>query len=57
MMDSRAGTLGTLLKRIRDCGGTVTERDIELHPADEDGGRLYACLRDTANSLLNGRKV
>ncbi|HGV0046203.1 TPA: hypothetical protein ACNFPT_004507 [Enterobacter ludwigii] len=57
VIESRTGTLGTLLKRIRNCGGTVTERDFELHPADDDGGTLYAWLRDTADGLLNGRKV
>ena len=49
------GTLGSLLRHNRNCGGTVKERDIELHNPNEEGGRFYIWLRDTADSLLSVR--
>lgn len=55
VIENRTGTLGSLLRHIRNCGGTVKERDIELHNPNEDGGRLYIWLRDTADSLLSVR--
>ncbi|HII4328485.1 TPA: hypothetical protein ACY4PY_004764 [Enterobacter cloacae] len=55
VIENRTGTLGSLLRHIRNSGGTVKERDIELHTPNEDGGRLYIWLRDTADSLLGRR--
>lgn len=52
VIDTRTGTLGTLLRRIRACGGTVNSRDIRLNTYNEDGSRLYAWLRATADRLL-----
>ena len=53
VIDDRTGILGTLLRRIRGSGGTVTERGIQLNAGlDEDGHELYAWLRATADSLL-----
>ncbi len=51
-IDNRAGTLGSLLRKIRDQGGKVEKRGIQLHTADEDGSTLYNWLRNTADSLL-----
>ncbi|HAS1135533.1 TPA: hypothetical protein O8L70_004297 [Enterobacter hormaechei] len=55
MIENRTGTLGSLLRHNRNCGGTVKERDIELHNPNEEGGRFYIWLRDTADSLLSVR--
>lgn len=52
-IDNRTGTLGSLLRKIRDQGGEVTERDIQLVAGlDDDGSELYAWLRATADGLL-----
>lgn len=55
VIENRTGTLGSLLRQIRNSGGTVKERDIELHTSNEDGGRLYIWLRDTADSIQSRR--
>ncbi|MBE5201991.1 hypothetical protein IG612_05040 [Pectobacterium sp. FL60-S17] len=52
VIDSRTGTLGTLLRHIRNCDGTVTECGIELDVPGENGAALYAWLRAAADSLL-----
>ena len=53
VIDDQTGTLGSLLRNIKKCGGTVTHREIQLHTANEEGGRLYAWLRSTADRLLS----
>lgn len=52
IIDDRTGTVGTLLRHIRYCGGETEERGIQLDTQKENGHDLYAWLRDTANSLL-----
>lgn len=52
VIDDRTGKLATLLRRIQACGGTITERGIQLDSVGEDGTELYAWLRATADSLL-----
>ncbi|MEQ9883176.1 hypothetical protein ABRP83_13475 [Pectobacterium brasiliense] len=52
MIEDKTGTVGTLLRKIRGYEGVVTERDIQLDSAREDGRELYAWLRATADSLL-----
>ncbi|HCR1911726.1 TPA: hypothetical protein ONC18_004493 [Enterobacter kobei] len=51
-------TLGSLLRKIEEYGGSVTEMKIHLESGlDEDGSEFYEWLHDTAESLLNGKKV
>lgn len=52
-IDNQTGILGSMLRNIVKKGGTVEYRDIHLHSANQDGGRLYSWLRATANSLLD----
>ncbi|EDW8497462.1 hypothetical protein CRB79_003772 [Salmonella enterica subsp. enterica serovar Enteritidis] len=53
VIDDRTGPLGTLLRRIRGSGGTVTERGIQLDVGlDEDGHELFDWLCATADILI-----
>lgn len=52
VIESRTGTLGSLLRRIRSCGGTIKERAINLDSGQESGRDLYDWLRKTADSLM-----
>ncbi|OAD98052.1 hypothetical protein [Pantoea sp. OXWO6B1] len=52
VIDDNTGTLGTLLRNIRDCDGDIEERDIQLNTFSENGQKLYAWLCSTANKLL-----
>ncbi|WP_324700958.1 hypothetical protein U9K49_18890 (plasmid) [Pantoea agglomerans] len=52
VIEEHTGTLGTLLRNIRKCDGSVKERDIQLSTFTENGQELYAWLCSTANKLL-----
>ncbi|MGC0825006.1 hypothetical protein WKH27_16575 [Pantoea agglomerans] len=52
VIEEHTGTLGTLLRNIRKCDGSVKERDIQLNAFRENGQELYAWLCSTANKLL-----
>lgn len=52
VIDDDTGTLGTLLRNIRNCDGDIVERNIQLNTFSENGQKLYAWLRSTADKLL-----
>lgn len=52
VIEKDTGTLGTLLRKIRKCDGSIKERDIQLSTFTENGQELYAWLCSTANKLL-----
>lgn len=52
VISNRTGTLGSLLRCIRSCDGTIEKRAINLDSAQEDGRDLYDWLRTTADSLM-----
>lgn len=52
VIEGNTGTLGTLLRNIRNCGGNIKEGDIQQNAFSEDGQELYAWLCSTANKML-----